>query len=31
MWRRPDEQRGGPAREIQARAEALDFTTLGAA
>jgi hypothetical protein len=28
LWRRPDEQRGGPAREIQARAEALDFTAL---
>jgi hypothetical protein len=28
MWRRPDADRGGPAREIQARAEALDFTTL---
>jgi hypothetical protein len=28
MWRRPDAERGGPAREIQARAEALDFTTL---
>jgi hypothetical protein len=28
MWRRPDEQRGGPAREIQARAEAADFTAL---
>jgi hypothetical protein len=27
MWRRPDAERG-PAREIQARAEALDFTTL---
>ncbi|HEX3312401.1 MAG TPA: hypothetical protein VHS32_39680, partial [Streptosporangiaceae bacterium] len=25
MWRRPDAERGGPAREIQARAEALDF------
>ena len=28
MWRRPDAERGGPAREIQARAEALDFTAL---
>jgi hypothetical protein len=28
MWRRPDAERGGPAREVQARAEALDFTTL---
>ena len=28
MWRRPDADRGGPAREIQARAQALDFTTL---
>jgi hypothetical protein len=28
MWRRPDAERGGPAREIQARAEAPDFTTL---
>ncbi len=28
LWRRPDAERGGPAREIQARAEALDFTTL---
>jgi hypothetical protein len=28
MWRRPDAGRGGPAREIQARAEALDFTAL---
>jgi hypothetical protein len=25
LWRRPDAERGGPAREIQARAEALDF------
>ena len=28
MWRRPDAERGGPAREVQARAEALDFATL---
>jgi hypothetical protein len=28
MWRRPDAERGGPAREIQARAEALDFAAL---
>ena len=28
MWRRPDAERGGPAREIQARAETLDFTAL---
>jgi hypothetical protein len=28
MWRRPDAERGGPAREIQARAEELDFSTL---
>jgi len=28
LWRRPDADRGGPAREIQARAEALDFTAL---
>jgi hypothetical protein len=28
MWRRPDADRGGPAREIQARAEAADFTAL---
>jgi hypothetical protein len=28
MWRRPDAERGGPARETQARAEALDFTRL---
>ena len=28
MWRRPDAERGGPDREIQARAEKLDFTTL---
>ncbi len=27
-WRRPDAERGSPAREVQARAEALDFTTL---
>jgi hypothetical protein len=26
--RRPDAERGGPAREVQARAGALDFTTL---
>jgi hypothetical protein len=26
LWRRPDAGRGGPAREIQARAEALEFT-----
>jgi hypothetical protein len=25
LWRRPEAERGGPAREIQARAEALDF------
>ena len=25
MWRRPDADRGGPAREVQARAEAADF------
>jgi Transposase DDE domain group 1 len=25
LWRRPDAERGGPAREIQARAEALDL------
>jgi hypothetical protein len=30
MWRRPDAERGGPARETQARAEALDFTALPA-
>ena len=30
LWRRPDAERGGPAREIQARAEALDFTALPA-
>ena len=28
MWRRPDADRGGPAREIQARAEAADFAAL---
>ena len=28
LWRRPDAERGGPAREIQARAGALDFATL---
>jgi hypothetical protein len=28
LWRRPDAERGGPAREIQSRAEALDFTSL---
>jgi hypothetical protein len=28
LWRRPDAERGGVAREIQARAEALDFTAL---
>jgi len=28
LWRRPDAERGGPAREIQARAEALEFSTL---
>jgi hypothetical protein len=28
LWRRPDAERGGPAREIQARAGALDFTAL---
>ena len=26
LWRRPDAERGSPAREIQARAEALEFT-----
>jgi hypothetical protein len=26
LWRRPDAGRGGPAREIQARAETLDFS-----
>src|SRR5215467_2222517 len=30
LWRRPDAARGGPAREIQARAEALDFSELPA-
>jgi hypothetical protein len=30
LWRRPDADRGGVAREIQHRAEALDFTTLPA-
>jgi hypothetical protein len=28
LWRSPDAERGGPAREIQARAEALDFAAL---
>ena len=28
MWRRPEDQRGGPAREVQARAEPTDFTAL---
>jgi hypothetical protein len=28
LWRRPDAERGGPAREIQARAGAADFTAL---
>jgi hypothetical protein len=28
LWRRPDAGRGGPAREIQSRAEALDLTSL---
>jgi hypothetical protein len=28
LWRRPDAERGGPARDIQARAETLDFTTV---
>ena len=28
MWRRPVAERGGAAREVQARAEAADFTTL---
>jgi hypothetical protein len=28
LWRRPDAVRGGPAREIQARAETLDFAAL---
>ena len=31
LWRRPDAERGGPAREIQARAEVLDFTARPAA
>jgi hypothetical protein len=30
LWRRPDAERGGPAREIQARAEALNFAALPA-
>jgi hypothetical protein len=30
MWRRPDAERGGPAREVQARAEAADFAALPA-
>jgi hypothetical protein len=30
LWRRPDADRGGPAREIQARAEALNFDALPA-
>ena len=30
LWRRPDAERGGPAREIQARAGALDFGDLPA-
>jgi hypothetical protein len=30
LWRRPDAERGGPAREIQARAEALDSGELPA-
>jgi hypothetical protein len=30
LWRRPDAERGGPAREIQARAEALTFSELPA-
>ena len=30
LWRRPDAERGGPAREIQARAEEADFTALPA-
>ena len=30
LWRRPDADRGGVRREIQPRAEALDFTTLPA-
>jgi hypothetical protein len=28
MWRRPDAERGGPAREVQARAEPADFGEL---
>jgi Transposase DDE domain group 1 len=28
LWRRPDTERGGPAREIQARAQTLDFAVL---
>jgi hypothetical protein len=28
LWRRPDAERGGVRREIQPRAEALDFTAL---
>ena len=28
MWRRPEADRGGPAREIQARAGAADFGAL---
>jgi hypothetical protein len=28
LWRRPDAERGGPAREIQARAETLNFAGL---
>jgi len=28
LWRRPDAERGGPAREIQARAEAVNFGEL---
>lgn len=28
LWRRPEAERGGPAREIQTRAEALDFSAL---
>ena len=28
LWRRPDAERGGPAREIQARAETPDFAAL---
>ncbi len=30
LWRRPEAERGGPAREIQARAEALNFSELPA-